>query len=414
MSTSSGAPDLVTRLQRSILNFQHQYFERAQQDGGFASDSGLLSQQQLVQAWLPQRPGAEDTVVLRTKGMPYCVSGVGDLLAMFRCLSCRTHSLLDASPFPSHEGSLDAPGRPEYIASMQQCPSTAYNRTAEAAQCEVGSVLLLPLFAAGQERQGCLAVLEVVQTLEHLPAVEVSEVLASVIELQGFSTCTRQALDGCLQKQPQQGLAGYRAAAAAATAAAAAAVAAGAVPAWPATPGPLASQTWQSLSLMLPRELMGRESANPREAGGSQADLAGASYRAMKGQLDAATGGLLTGAGGSGCLLVLPIAFQPSLPILDAPLYPPQQQRHQQLEQQQQHDGSGGGAGRAGGLAGPGPENFLGPGQQSPRNGERQQQQQQQQQVQQQQQQQAGAGLAWMEPHRGGLVGQGMDPKAEQ
>ena len=66
---------------------------------------------------------------------------------------------------------------------MQQCPPTAYNRTAEAAQCEIGSAVLLPLFAAGQERQGCLAVLEVVQTLEHLPAVEVFEVLASVAEV---------------------------------------------------------------------------------------------------------------------------------------------------------------------------------------------------------------------------------------
>lgn len=39
--------------------------------------------------------------------MPFCVAGLGDLLALFRCVSCRFSFATDAS-HPEH---LGAPGR---------------------------------------------------------------------------------------------------------------------------------------------------------------------------------------------------------------------------------------------------------------------------------------------------------------
>jgi len=42
----------------------------------------------LIQVWLPEVSGNSRTV-LSTHGLPYAVAGVGDLLALFRCISCR-------------------------------------------------------------------------------------------------------------------------------------------------------------------------------------------------------------------------------------------------------------------------------------------------------------------------------------
>lgn len=42
----------------------------------------------LIQVWLPEVSGNAKTV-LSTQGLPYAVAGVGDLLALFRCISCR-------------------------------------------------------------------------------------------------------------------------------------------------------------------------------------------------------------------------------------------------------------------------------------------------------------------------------------
>ena len=44
---------------------------------------------------------------LRTAGLPFCVSGVGDLLALFRCISCRYTFSLDLG----RPELLGAPGR---------------------------------------------------------------------------------------------------------------------------------------------------------------------------------------------------------------------------------------------------------------------------------------------------------------
>ncbi|GFH24416.1 RWP-RK domain-containing transcription factor [Haematococcus lacustris] len=42
----------------------------------------------LVQVWMPEQ-SADGTVVLSAQGLPFAIAGVGDLLALFRCVSVR-------------------------------------------------------------------------------------------------------------------------------------------------------------------------------------------------------------------------------------------------------------------------------------------------------------------------------------
>ena len=86
--------------------------------------------------------------------MPFCVAGVGDLLALFRCISCRF--AFGTAPEQAHL--MGAPGRvfvgaqPEMCCNVQKYEDTAYLRRAEAEQCQVQSTLLLPLFADAEKR----------------------------------------------------------------------------------------------------------------------------------------------------------------------------------------------------------------------------------------------------------------------
>ncbi len=42
----------------------------------------------LVQVWMPEHM-ADGSVVLSAQGLPFSISGVGDLLALYRCVSVR-------------------------------------------------------------------------------------------------------------------------------------------------------------------------------------------------------------------------------------------------------------------------------------------------------------------------------------
>eukprot|EP00878_Enallax_costatus_P033847 GHUV01037420.1.p1 GENE.GHUV01037420.1~~GHUV01037420.1.p1 ORF type:complete len:126 (+),score=7.86 GHUV01037420.1:189-566(+) len=42
----------------------------------------------LVQVWMPEVT-ADGSMVLSAQGLPFAIAGVGDLLALFRCVSCR-------------------------------------------------------------------------------------------------------------------------------------------------------------------------------------------------------------------------------------------------------------------------------------------------------------------------------------
>eukprot|EP00887_Chlorella_sp_A99_P004335 scaffold15.g4335.t1 len=143
---------LISRLARAVLAFQDSFLARE------GSPAGLL-----CQVWLPEVTEEKD-VVLRTKGMPFCVAGVGDLLALFRCISCR-FAFGTAISTPHL---LGAPGR-VYVGAQVQ------------------STLMLPLFT-GADEHTCVGVLEVVQTSEDMQFVEMAQLLGAALEHNGLYT----------------------------------------------------------------------------------------------------------------------------------------------------------------------------------------------------------------------------------
>ncbi|PRW21123.1 RWP-RK domain-containing transcription factor [Chlorella sorokiniana] len=174
---------IVSRLARAVLSFQDNFLSRE------SSPSGLL-----CQVWLPEVADGNE-VVLKTKGLPFCVAGMGDLLALFRCISCRFAFGTDVA----RPTSLGAPGRvytssePEMCCNVQQYAKQEYLRKAEAQQCQVQSTLLLPLFISPR-RSGCVGVLEVVQTSQDMAFGDVAALLAASLERCELYTCDMEAV----------------------------------------------------------------------------------------------------------------------------------------------------------------------------------------------------------------------------
>ena len=65
---------------------------------------------------------------------------------------------------------------------MQQYSKEVYLRTAEASQCRVHSVLVLPLFADAR-RRGALGVLELVTTTDDLPFDSIVATLDGILQV---------------------------------------------------------------------------------------------------------------------------------------------------------------------------------------------------------------------------------------
>jgi hypothetical protein len=130
------------------------------------------------------------------QGMPFCVAGMGDLLALFRCISCRFSFGAD----PSKPQVLGAPGRvyssgkPELTCNVQQYSRESYLRRAEAEQCRVQSSMLLPVFSIppGKTKPATVAlgVVEVVQTSDDMDFLPVACLLGSVLIKCGLYTST--------------------------------------------------------------------------------------------------------------------------------------------------------------------------------------------------------------------------------
>ncbi|KAK9919128.1 hypothetical protein WJX75_009606 [Coccomyxa subellipsoidea] len=168
---------MASRIARAVLNFQDQLLE---------ADSNTGS---LCQVWLPE-VSEDGDVVLRTKGLPFCVAGVGDLLALFRCISCRYCFGTDATK----PDMLGAPGRvfttqePEMSRNVQKYSKEVYLRASEAQQCRVHSTVVLPLFTTA-ERKSSLGVVEVVQTRQDMSFAEIVGNLARSLEDCNLFTC---------------------------------------------------------------------------------------------------------------------------------------------------------------------------------------------------------------------------------
>lgn len=190
---------LSRTLARVILGFQEHFLALE------TSPVGLL-----CQVWLPYE-AENGCIELSTRGHPFCVAGSGDLLALFRCLSCR----YTFSGEISQPQRLGSPGRvyltkqPELACNVQEYPDNLYLRRSGAQQCSVQSSMLLPIFAASkndyqecpqysgvllQETKHkddvCLGVIEIVQTSDDMQFIKVAENLHAVMESCGLSTCT--------------------------------------------------------------------------------------------------------------------------------------------------------------------------------------------------------------------------------
>uniref|UniRef100_A0A6S8MYT5 RWP-RK domain-containing protein n=1 Tax=Dunaliella tertiolecta TaxID=3047 RepID=A0A6S8MYT5_DUNTE len=117
----------------------------------------------LVQMWMPGQL-SDGSTVLSAQGLPFALSGVGDLLALFRCVSVRYRFAIDVNK-PALMG---APGRvfsslePEMTGDVQKYAKQVYLRVTEAQRCKVHSVLVVPVFEKRSPGRP-LAVFEVVQ-----------------------------------------------------------------------------------------------------------------------------------------------------------------------------------------------------------------------------------------------------------
>ena len=127
--------------------------------------------------------------------MPFCVAGMGDLLALFRCISCR----FNFGANPQKPELLGAPGRvfisgsPELACNVQQYPREAYLRRAEAEQCRVQSSMLLPVFLVPrttEPRPSAVGVVEIVQTSSDMAFLPMAHLLGAILVKCGLHTST--------------------------------------------------------------------------------------------------------------------------------------------------------------------------------------------------------------------------------
>ncbi|CAL8467791.1 g7329 [Coccomyxa elongata] len=118
----------------------------------------------LSQIWLPSI-SEDGSVVLGTQGVPFSVSGTVDLLALFRCISCRFKFTTDVTD-PNNMGVVGrvfASGEPEFSHNVQTYNKSVYLRVSDAQRCRVHSTMLLPMYMDPQ-RDHPFGVFEVCQT----------------------------------------------------------------------------------------------------------------------------------------------------------------------------------------------------------------------------------------------------------
>ncbi|KAL3162881.1 hypothetical protein ABBQ32_009330 [Trebouxia sp. C0010 RCD-2024] len=104
------------------------------------------------------------------QGVPFAVAGCADLLALFRCVSCRFKFGTDTAK-PALMGAVGRvfmSGKPEMSHNIQQYDKTQFLRVEEAHRCRVHSALFMPLYAASNRRHP-FGVFEVVPADTHVP-----------------------------------------------------------------------------------------------------------------------------------------------------------------------------------------------------------------------------------------------------
>lgn len=132
----------------------------------------------LIQVWMPEMCSL-GRVILSTEGLPFSISGVGDLLALFRCISCKYRFDSD----PSYGESTGAIGRvfyygkPEMCIDVQQYDKSTYLRVNEAHACRIHSTLILPVFNEGDSKASA-----VVEVSHHDKTAEFTDIIQKFME----------------------------------------------------------------------------------------------------------------------------------------------------------------------------------------------------------------------------------------
>ena len=109
-----------------------------------------------------------DSVTLTMIEIPSsaCADTCNVMCTLFR-YAADSHSWTMQYTFHVLTHSFSCP-QPEFLSDVQKCSKAVYMRTTEAAQCNVRSVLLLPLFGAPQ-RSTTIGVVEVAQSTDKMP-----------------------------------------------------------------------------------------------------------------------------------------------------------------------------------------------------------------------------------------------------
>ncbi|GAX79766.1 hypothetical protein CEUSTIGMA_g7207.t1, partial [Chlamydomonas eustigma] len=156
----------------------------------------------LVQVWMPEHC-ADGSVVLSAQGLPFSISGVGDLLALYRCVSVRYRFSTDMMK-PNLMGAI---GRvysslePEMSNDVTQYDKQVYLRVSEAQRCRVHSTLVVPLYSSDMLHKP-IAIFELVQSDKDLSFPAVMTHLQRCLKSMKLYTCDFERMASGLSRGP--------------------------------------------------------------------------------------------------------------------------------------------------------------------------------------------------------------------
>eukprot|EP00798_Chlamydomonas_sp_ICE-L_P029804 gene29804-7440_t len=132
----------------------------------------------------------DNSEILSAQGLPFSIVGVGDLLALFRCVSVRYRFSADSSR-PSLMGAI---GRvystlgPEMSHDVQKHDRQVYLRVTEAQRCRVHSTLVVPIFQLSNMNKA-VAVLELLRSEKGNVSPALLSRLSESVQNVGLATC---------------------------------------------------------------------------------------------------------------------------------------------------------------------------------------------------------------------------------
>eukprot|EP00798_Chlamydomonas_sp_ICE-L_P023795 gene23795-9357_t len=145
----------------------------------------------LCQVWMPEEATVNSAPVLTTNGMPFCLAGNSDLLALYRCVSTRYRFSSDAST-PAFMGAVGRVYRTlesESSSDFQANGREGY-LVSEAKRCNVHSTFLAALFHESTANQlQPVAVFELVLNDKGAISFALLNKFTECAKACGFSTC---------------------------------------------------------------------------------------------------------------------------------------------------------------------------------------------------------------------------------